>query len=54
MILGPSMTYSCAVWSSPDITLEAAQAAKYDLICRKLELRPGSACWTSAAAGAAW
>ena len=41
MILGPSMTYSCAVWSSPDITLEDAQAAKYDLICRKLGLRPG-------------
>ena len=39
MILGPSMTYSCAVWSSPDITLEDAQAAKYDLICRKLGLR---------------
>jgi cyclopropane-fatty-acyl-phospholipid synthase len=41
MILGPSMTYSCAVWSSPDITLEDAQAAKYDLVCRKLGLRPG-------------
>ena len=41
MVLGPSMTYSCAVWSSPDITLEDAQAAKYDLICRKLGLRPG-------------
>ena len=41
MVLGPSMTYSCAVWSSPDVTLEDAQAAKYDLICRKLGLRPG-------------
>lgn len=40
MVLGPSMTYSCAVWPSLDATLEAAQAAKYDLICRKLELRP--------------
>jgi cyclopropane-fatty-acyl-phospholipid synthase len=41
MVLGPSMTYSCAVWSSPDITLEQAQANKYDLICRKLGLQPG-------------
>jgi cyclopropane-fatty-acyl-phospholipid synthase len=41
MVLGPSMTYSCAVWSSPDITLEDAQTAKYELICRKLGLRPG-------------
>ena len=43
MVLGPSMTYSCAVWPSEDATLEEAQAAKYDLICRKLGLRPGHA-----------
>lgn len=41
LVLGPSMTYSCAVWSSPDDTLEAAQAAKHELICRKLGLREG-------------
>ncbi len=41
IVLGPSMTYSCAVWDAPDVTLEAAQAAKYELICRKLGLRPG-------------
>ena len=41
LVLGPSMTYSCAVWSSPDDTLEVAQAAKHDLICRKLGLREG-------------
>jgi cyclopropane-fatty-acyl-phospholipid synthase len=41
LILGPSMTYSCAVWSSPDDTLEAAQAAKHELVCRKLGLEPG-------------
>ncbi len=41
IVLGPSMTYSCAVWSSPDVGLEAAQAAKYELICRKLALAPG-------------
>ena len=41
MILGPSMTYSCAVFTSADASLEDAQAAKYDLVCRKLGLRPG-------------
>ncbi|HEY7105650.1 MAG TPA: cyclopropane-fatty-acyl-phospholipid synthase family protein [Acidimicrobiia bacterium] len=41
IVLGPSLTYSCAVWASPDITLEEAQAAKYELICRKLDLQPG-------------
>jgi len=40
-VLGPSLTYSCAVWHDPDDTLEAAQANKYELICRKLDLRPG-------------
>jgi cyclopropane-fatty-acyl-phospholipid synthase len=40
LVLGPSMTYSCAVWPSPDSTLEEAQAAKYELICRKLGLEP--------------
>jgi cyclopropane-fatty-acyl-phospholipid synthase len=41
-VLGPSMTYSCAVWPSVDATLEEAQAAKYELICRKLDLKEGS------------
>jgi len=41
LVLGPSMTYSCAVWPSTDATLEQAQEAKYELICRKLALRPG-------------
>ncbi len=41
IVLGPSMTYSCAVWSTPEDTLEDAQAAKYELICRKLGLREG-------------
>lgn len=41
LVLGPSMTYSCAVWSSPDDTLEAAQSAKHELVCRKLDLEPG-------------
>ncbi len=41
LILGPSMTYSCARFTDPGNSLEEAQAAKYELICRKLGLRPG-------------
>jgi cyclopropane-fatty-acyl-phospholipid synthase len=41
MVLGPAMTYSCALWETPDTGLEAAQAAKLELICQKLALRPG-------------
>jgi len=41
LVLGPSMTYSCGLWSTSDATLEEAQAAKYELICRKLDLREG-------------
>ncbi len=40
-VLGPSMTYSCALWTAPGTTLEAAQAAKHELVCRKLGLVPG-------------
>jgi len=42
MVLGPSMTYSCAVFDTPETSLEDAQAAKYELICRKLDLSPGT------------
>jgi cyclopropane-fatty-acyl-phospholipid synthase len=41
MVLGPSLTYSCAVFHDPGDTLEQAQANKYELICRKLDLQPG-------------
>src|SRR6185312_14104389 len=41
LVLGPTMTYSCARFVTPDSTLEAAQEAKYDLICRKLGLTEG-------------
>lgn len=41
MFLGPSLTYSCAVFEHDDDTLEQAQANKYELICRKLDLQPG-------------
>ncbi|MFF3865609.1 class I SAM-dependent methyltransferase [Micromonospora sp. NPDC001898] len=40
-VLGPSMTYTCAVFRGPDDTLEQAQAAKYDLVAGKLALKPG-------------
>jgi cyclopropane-fatty-acyl-phospholipid synthase len=41
LILGPSMTYTCACYPTADATLEQAQAHKYDLVCRKLGLQPG-------------
>ncbi len=41
LLLGPTMTYSCAVWENPSVGLDAAQEAKYELICRKLGLVPG-------------
>lgn len=41
LVLGPSMVYSCAYFSSEEDTLEEAQAHKLDLICRKLRLGPG-------------
>jgi len=41
IVLGPSMTYSCAVWPTHDAGLETAQATKYELVCRKLGLEPG-------------
>src|SRR5579862_8864441 len=41
LVLGPSMTYSCAYWDDGATTLEDAQEAKYEHICRKLGLRPG-------------
>ena len=39
--LDVQMVYSCAYWSSPAASLENAQVAKLDLICRKLRLQPG-------------
>jgi len=40
-ILGPSMTYTCAVYPTADATLEQAQQEKYDLVARKLDLQAG-------------
>jgi cyclopropane-fatty-acyl-phospholipid synthase len=41
LLLGPSMTYSCAVFPSAESTLDDAQDEKVDLVCRKLGLRRG-------------
>jgi cyclopropane-fatty-acyl-phospholipid synthase len=41
LVLGSTMTYSCAVWQSPEVGLDAAQDAKHELVCRKLALEPG-------------
>ena len=40
-VLGPSMTYTCAVFPAPGASLELAQWTKYDLVARKLGLEPG-------------
>jgi cyclopropane-fatty-acyl-phospholipid synthase len=39
-MLGQRLVYSCGYWASAD-RLDDAQAAKLDLICRKLQLQPG-------------
>jgi cyclopropane-fatty-acyl-phospholipid synthase len=41
LLLGPTMVYSCAYFATAATTLDDAQRAKLDLVCRKLGLRPG-------------
>ena len=41
LMLGESMTYSCALFSRGATTLEEAQEAKLELVCTKLALRSG-------------
>jgi cyclopropane-fatty-acyl-phospholipid synthase len=41
LFLDESMTYSCAVWREGASTLEEAQEAKLEMVCRKLELKEG-------------
>jgi cyclopropane-fatty-acyl-phospholipid synthase len=41
LFLDETMTYSCALFEEGVETLEDAQRAKLELICRKLELEPG-------------
>ena len=49
--LDRDMVYTCAYFSDPAISLEQAQTAKLDLVCRKLRLRPGD---TVVEAGCGW
>ncbi len=39
--LDRNMVYTCAYFPTPDCSLEDAQIAKMDLVCRKLHLKPG-------------
>jgi cyclopropane-fatty-acyl-phospholipid synthase len=49
--LDAEMLYTCAYFPELDTTLEDAQIAKMDLICRKLRLKPGQ---TVVEAGCGW
>jgi cyclopropane-fatty-acyl-phospholipid synthase len=40
LFLDETMTYSCAVFERPSLTLREAQEAKLERVCRKLELGP--------------
>jgi len=46
-----AMQYTCAYFARPDMTLEQAQIAKLDHVCRKLRLKPGD---TVVEAGCGW
>jgi cyclopropane-fatty-acyl-phospholipid synthase len=49
--LDEQLLYTCAYFDSPEASLEQAQVAKMDLVCRKLGLRPGE---TVVEAGCGW
>ncbi len=40
-VLGPTMAYTCACYPTEDATLEEAQEYKFDLVARKVGLKPG-------------
>src|SRR5215471_8144775 len=40
-VLGPSMAYTCACYADPSEALEQAQERKFELVARKLGLKPG-------------
>ena len=40
LFLDDTLTYSCAIFESETVSLQEAQMAKYDRICRKLQLAP--------------
>ncbi|WP_346948694.1 cyclopropane-fatty-acyl-phospholipid synthase family protein [Dyella sp.] len=41
LFLSADLMYSSALWTQPDDTLEQASTRKLEVICRKLDLRPG-------------
>jgi len=41
LFLDETLMYSSAIFTRPDMSLHEAQLARLDLICRKLDLRPG-------------
>ncbi len=49
--LDDQQLYTCAYFARPDMTLEEAQVAKMDHVCRKLQLRAGQ---TVVEAGSGW
>jgi cyclopropane-fatty-acyl-phospholipid synthase len=49
--LDREMVYTCAYFPTPEASLEEAQKAKMDLVCRKLWLKPGE---TVVEAGCGW
>jgi cyclopropane-fatty-acyl-phospholipid synthase len=49
--LGSTMAYTCAYYPTESATLDEAQTAKMDHVCRKLRLRPGE---TVVEAGFGW
>lgn len=49
--LDEKLVYTCAYFDCPDMTLEQAQIAKLDHVCRKLDLKPGQ---TVVEAGCGW
>ena len=49
--LDPQLVYTCAYFPTPSATLEEAQIAKMDHVCRKLQLQPGE---TVVEAGCGW
>jgi len=40
LMLDPTMAYSCGIFQSEQTTLEEASIAKFEAICRKLQLKP--------------
>jgi len=49
--LGETMAYTCAYYPTAEATLDQAQVAKMDHVCRKLQLQPGD---TVVEAGCGW